>query len=629
MLAFLVLGFLIYSNGLEGPFVLDDTHNVENNTHIRLSELSMKGLLRAAFESPCPHRPVANISFALGYYLHGGSVEGYRLVNIAIHIITGILLYLFIKITLQLPTSDSPILRFSDSGSHSMISFFAALLWLVHPVQTESVTYIVQRMNSMAAMFYLLAFLLYVEARVTEKTWKRLCLFASSLFSALLALGSKEIAATLPFSILLYEWYFFQDLSGQWLRRRLGMLLLILAIGVGLAFAYLSGHPLERLLSHYELRPFSLMERILTELRVVVYYVTLLLFPKPSRLNLDYDFPISHSLLSPPTTLMSLVGIAAFLALAIYLARRHRLISFAILWFFGNLVIESSVIGLEIIFEHRLYLPSMFVGLVAVVLIYRHIGLEWLRLSLVCAMVLVLSTWTYQRNSVWSNEEELWRDCVEKSPSKCRPYVGLGIALYKEGRLDEAAAYHTKALQINASAPMAHSNLGAVYLKQGKFKEAVRHLSQALELMPGYDDARKNLDIALRRIGRPGGQAQEYNRRAIGLAGQGRIDEAIAQLSKALEIDPGFAEAHYNMGNAMTAKGRLDEAVSHFSKAVKLKPGYAEAHNNMGIALARQGKLDKAISSFSEAVRIKGDFIEARSNLERALQQAGRVGPDR
>jgi hypothetical protein len=185
LLVFVVLGFLIYSNTLDVPFHFDDESNIVENPNIRLTGFSLKDITGACFKSVCPNRPVANLSFALNYYFHKYDVTGYHVINIVIHIITGILLYFFIKTTLCIPSLRS---RYKSPTS---IALFAALIWLVHPVQTQSVTYIVQRMNSMAAMFYILSFLLYAKALLVkdkDRTWP---LFAGCVLAGSLALGSK------------------------------------------------------------------------------------------------------------------------------------------------------------------------------------------------------------------------------------------------------------------------------------------------------------------------------------------------------------------------------------------------------------------------------------------------------
>ncbi|MDY6953184.1 MAG: tetratricopeptide repeat protein [Thermodesulfobacteriota bacterium] len=564
LLSLLVL--FIYSNTLDSPFIFDDKPNIQDNPQIRLSELTLDGVKKAGASS----RPVAMISFALNYYFHQYNVLGYHLVNILIHITTGILLYLFVGITLKMPSVVAMY------GAHRWIPFFTALLWLVHPTQTQSVTYVVQRMNSMAAMFYLLSLLLYAKARLAGEKRKRWLLFVGSGLSGLLALGSKQTAATLPVFVLGYEWYFFQGLSKDWLKRHLAYLFGITVFFAVISLVFLGLNPLETFQSigDYSRNEFTFGQRVLTQFRVVIYYLSLLFYPLPSRLNLDYDFPLSLSLISPLTTLLSAGAIVGIIGLACCLARKERLISFCILWFLGNLVIESSVIPLAIIFEHRTYLPSMLVSLVAVALAYRHINWRWGTVVTLCAMVALCSAWTFQRNSVWSNDVALWSDCVRKSPSKARPHNSLGAALARQGKLDEA----------------------------------MRHYSTALEIDPDFAEPHCNLGTAL--------------------AHQGRLDEAISHFLKALEIKPDYAKAHNSLGTATARQGRLDEAISHFLKALEIKPDYAKAHNNLGSAFARQGKLDEAISHFTEALKIKPDYNRAMKNLRSALaDKAGKGGP--
>lgn len=552
--------FLIYSNTLGSPFLFDDRHVIPENHNLRITGLTFDQITRAAFRGPSAYRPVAKLSFALNYYFHKYNVLGYHVVNILIHLTTGIFLFLLVQMSLDILSCHS------GHTFNKWIPFFTALIWLVHPIQTQSVSYIVQRMNSMATMFYILSLLLYGKARLADDPKRKRILFFACLLSGLFSLGSKEIAATLPFFLFLYEWYFFQDLNREWLKRHLltfGGILLILIV---VSFTYLGGSPFEKILADYETYPFTLNERVMTELRVVIYYLSLLILPHPSRLNVDYDFSISHSLMDPSSTLFSLLLITGLIGLALYRAKKGRLLSFAILWFFGNLLIESSVIGLDLIFEHRTYLPSMFVCLIAVIFIFKHIRAEWFRFGILCAAVILLSVWSYERNRVWHDDLTLWADCVEKSPNKARPLTNLGVALYQRGKTREAMDQYTKALRVN----------------------------------PNYIDAHNNLGIILRR--------------------QGRLEEAVNHFSAVLSIDPDYREAHNNLGNTYSGLGRLDEAIEHYNEAIRIDPYDAVAHYNLGNAFGNQKKFKKARSHYEAALRIRPDFPEARRNLRRTLR---------
>ena len=597
ILFFAVLVFLIYSNTIHSPFVFDDRINIKVNHYLRLTKLSLQDIRLAAFEGPSKNRPIVKTSFALNYFFHQYNVMGYHLVNILVHLANGILLYLFVKTTLSLP-----VLRLTEK-SQKWIPYFTALIWLVHPIQTQSVTYIVQRMNSMAAMFYLLSIFLYTKARLAELKVKRILLFTGCIFTGLLAIGSKEIAATLPFFIFLYEWYFFQDLNYIWIRRRffiIGGLLVFLAIA---AFMYLGINPLDKLLSSYEKRDFTLTQRVLTEFRVVIFYLSLFLFPHPSRLNLTHDFSLSNSMIDPVTTLLSIAATVGMVVLAFKLARKERLLSFCILWFLGNLVIESSVISLEIIFEHRTYLPSMLLSLLFAMLIQRYLKPNQLRIPLVCILVVIFSFWTFERNSVWKSRISLWQDSMQKSMELPRPHHNLGFALVEEGRLDEAIEHYKAALQVKPDYIKAHNSIGRALFKQGKNKEAVEYFYEALKIKPDFEKAHSNLGLVL--------------------VSEGKIEEGIKHLSEALRIKPNYVQAHNSMGKVLLKQGKIKEAIEHLSKA--LQPGYADPFNNMGDALARIGRHKEALTFFNKAIKINPNFAEAHNAIGFSFVKLGKI----
>jgi tetratricopeptide (TPR) repeat protein len=530
-----VVIILIYAETLTSPFILDDIHNIRDNPHIRVPFLSFKNLAWAGFQSPLANRPVANISFALNYYFHGYNLVGFHVVNILIHIASGIFLYLLVQATIRTPALRA---RYAKFG---WIPFFTAFIWLVHPLQTQSVTYLVQRMNSLAAMFYVLSLWLYVKFRLSAGRRAKWPLLGGCILAGMLAFGTKEISATLPGFIILYEWYFFQGLSRQWAKRHM---LILAAFGVFIiviSLAYFGNEPVVRILNDYNSRDFTLAQRVLTQFRVVILYISLLIWPQPLRLSLDHDIALSYSLTDPITTLLSMTIIIVLIVLAIRFAKRERLISFCILWFFGNLVIESSIIGLELVFEHRNYLPSMLAILLLVVLVFRYLKPAWVGVVALCVMGTLFTGWTFERNKDWSDEITLYRDCVEKAPGKARPY----------------------------------NNLGAALMRDGSLAEAVEHLQTALNIKPDFVDAHYNLGYALSR--------------------QGNLKAGIYQFGETLRLDPDNLKALNNMGVALALQGRYGEAANYFEAALKQNPRDADVHNNLGIALKKQGNPENRI----------------------------------
>lgn len=535
IILFLVfLGFLIYSNTTEAPFVLDDGHNIENNPNIRIESLSLKELGKAAFQSPLHHRPIANISFAINHYLHQYNVKGFRFVNVLLHVLTAIFLYFFIRDTLK-----TPALR-AHYGQRGWIPFFAALLWLVHPVQTQSVTYVVQRMNCLGSMFFILAMWFYVCGRQQLSRKKKTSRYAGCVLAGVMSLGSKEIAATLPFFIFLYEWYFFQQFDRAWLRRQLYPFIVSLIFLAALTFSYMGSNPLESLLSGYQVQDFSLGQRLLTQSRVIFFYLGLILFPLPARMNIDHHFLLSTSLTEPLTTLFSIIGLIALVTIAILLARRHSLLSFCLFWFLGNQIIESSVIALEIVFEHRLYLPSMMMILMAVVLVDRLLRPVSLKVVLLCTMTAVFSFWTYERNRVWQNEVSLWQDSARKSPAKARPNNNLAIALVEEGELEHAVNLFKKALRARPYNATLHKNMGNLMMELNRTEEAVHHYTWASRIQP---------------------------------------------------TNP---ELHYKLGDALMQQQKYDHAIRSFTDAIKIRPDYEQARWKLEVSRRQKEKFSSS-----------------------------------
>jgi tetratricopeptide (TPR) repeat protein len=582
---------LIYSGALSGPFVFDDEHNITENRHIRIRALESDDFYAAAFDSPIRTRPVAYVSFALNYFFNGYNPVGYRLINILIHIINGFLFYKLARLTFRTPALEGSL------QTPDLTAALAAVVWLVHPLHTQSVVYIVQRMTSLSVLFYLTAILCYGHARLSRPGGRRIALLTGCAAAGLLSLGSKEIAATLPVFLLLYEWFFFQRFEHGWLRRCLPG---IAAAGLGtvlISLAFLgSRNPIESILSAYTTADFSVWQRLLTQVRVVCFYMSLLIWPSPTRLNLDHDFPISNSLVDPPTTFVGLLLIAGLLVLAVRRARTDPLISFSIGWFFGNLIIESSVIRLETVFEHRTYLPSLMPALALVYLLFRTIRPKWAVVALLAGVAALGAKWTHDRNQVWSDAVRLWSDCIQKSPFKARPYNNLGSALVSRGRLDEAQSCFQRAIDLRADYADAYYNLGYVMIQSGRMEEGVRQLLEAIRLEPDNYMAHNNLGVAhlLRE----------------------NYAQAVYHLQEALRLKPEFDVARNNLGVALKNQGDLEAAAREFLEVIRLNPGHAEAYNNLGLTLKAQGNLKEAQANFRRALELNPEYETARRNLE-------------
>jgi len=349
------VALVAYSNTFHVPFHFDDRPNIVENPNVQFTVLTwdrLERLIKNTYKVTI--RVFSYFTFALNYYFGGFNVFGYHLVNFFIHIASGIFLYWFLMLTFNLPS-----LKEKYGPISYKVALFSSLIFISHPIQTQSVTYIVQRMASMAGMFYLLSFILYIKGRLSTGV-PRVFYFGGTVLSYLLGVFSKENVAILPLFIVLYEFYFFQnfDLSPRGKRILFALIGSLLVLGA-FGFVLWGKRYIDLTIEGFQDRPFTMLERVLTQSRVVLYYVTLLVFPHPSRFNLDYDFPISKTLLNPPTTLISILIIAGLIGYSIWTAKKRPVLSFCILWYFGNLVIESSIFPLEMVYEHRLYLPAV------------------------------------------------------------------------------------------------------------------------------------------------------------------------------------------------------------------------------------------------------------------------------
>jgi tetratricopeptide (TPR) repeat protein len=568
ILLIFALGFACYANTLNGPFLLDDGENILLNGYIRIHNLSPAALAAAAFKSPLPTRPIANLSFALNYLLHGYWLPGYHLTNIIIHCLTGLLLYFFIK-----GTFATPALRPLCPPEKAIpVAGLSTLLWLLNPAGTQSVSYLVQRMNSLAAMFFLLSMLLYLKGRTSLK--HRPGYFAGCLFSGLLALGTKEIAAMLPPVIFLYEWYFLQDLDRGWLKRKLVWLgvaaVVIMAIG-----CFYPGHNFSTILAGYQTRDFTVWQRLMTEPRVVCGYLALVFFPYPGLLNLDHDYFLSTALLHPPTTFMAMAALAALFLAAILSVRRHRLLSFAILWFLLNLLIESSIIPLEIIFDHRTYLPSMlgWSPLLASAWLLPERNRKF-ALALAIALLVLFASWTFQRNQLWADEVALNRDIVNKSPHKARAHANLGMAILKASK--------------------------------GQDEEGMREVRQAIELDPNSGISYFNLGVYC------------LQNRLYG--------EAITNLTTASRLMPGLTMVYYPLSTAYLEQKQYAAAVAAARMAITVPAFREKALLTLGIASSETGDFETAITSFRELSQNYPNNGRYRYYLDRALEKTGQNG---
>lgn len=576
-----------YSNSLHVPFVLDDLFNIRGNPHVRIDQIDWQQLWDAARRSPCYRRPLSNLTFALNFYAAGYDVWGYHLVNLGIHVACGFVVYLLaLKTFGQLSTLGRKAGGLS-SVQTSWMALTAALIFVSHPIQTQSVTYTVQRMACMATLFELTSLLLYINGRIAKNTKRRWYWWAGSLGCWLVGLGCKETPAILPLIVLLYEWYFFQDLNGGWLKRcciyvglPIALLTLVLSITHG-------NNVLNWLDAAYAKRDFTMAERLLTQLRVVVYYLSQVAIPLPSRFCLTHDFAISHGLFDPLTTFLSLLVLLALATCTGLLARRYRIVSFGIAWCLLHLVMESTVIPLEMGFEHRMYLPMVGISLLIAWGLFALLTEGMPRTIVIILLMSLLTMATHTRNNVWQSRSRLWEDVVAKYPEDVRAHFNLGHELHRQGRIASASEQLRRALQIDPSYVEARNGLGVILQEQGKLDAAIEQYQQALQI-----NQKALVLVSL----------------ANALREQGKVEASIEQYHRAIKLDPKSVLAMNNL--AWIRATHRDATVRDGAKAVELAERACEltgyklgaAMDTLAAAYAEAGRFDEAIDTASKAI---------------------------
>ncbi|MGA1871602.1 MAG: hypothetical protein ACMUJM_23995 [bacterium] len=353
------LAFVIYSNSLYSPFHFDDQHSIVENC--RIHRFDLKEILHTS-------RPVLELTLALNYYFGKLNVFGYHLVNLLLHIFNAIMIYFILQYTLKFPVFSEEM-----RDKYRRVPLYSALIFVSHPIQTESVTYIISRSSVLATFFYLFALLLFLLAHRIKEYKYRYLFYGGCLLASLLGMGSKPIVATLPIMIMLYDFYFIQVGNTRKVVKRYALFYLLLVL-IFAGLVYFNFHGLQEALyfdyamgaSHegqaemVELEdqygPLNSIEYFITQLNVIPYYIKLLFIP--TNLNLDYDFPKTRHM--DLKTLVYLVLLLALFSYGICTYKKSRLLSYSILWFFITLSVTSSfVVILDVIFEHRLYLPSV------------------------------------------------------------------------------------------------------------------------------------------------------------------------------------------------------------------------------------------------------------------------------
>lgn len=607
-----IVGFSVYSNTFNSPFVYDDISYISENAAIKdlryfydpsmLKDVELAGFVASNFNS----RLVGYFTFALNYRIHGLNVTGYHAINLLVHLATSLLVYYMVLLTLKTPFFEPAGKNDEESPNplygSNVIAVFTSLLFVSHPIQTQAITFITQRFASLASMFYLLSFVLYIKWRIDKKPDNKSLIF--SVLSAVLAMKTKEISFTLPVVITIYEFMFFK---GDIKKRALYLIpFLLTMLIIPLAVLGTKSNVLEinRISESLTGETNIAIEYLYTQFRVIVTYIRLLFIPMNQ--SIEYDYPVYKTFLDP-NVYISLLFLLSVIGTGVYLWHRSdkkdadcrekplRLISFGIFWFFVTLSVESSIMPLlAVIYEHRLYLPSVgfFAAIMGIVLVVLN-KYETLRKAVIPGLTLViiaLSFTTYTRNLVWQDDIKLWSDAVTNNPNSRRALFNLGISYYRKGSIDEASKLFLLSSKKHPEYLPQHFDLGKFFEKYGRLDDAVGEYLAIIKIDP--DNVAVHLSLA-----------RLYEK-------QGLFPDAVREFRTVLKLDPNYSIVHVAIAVLYGKTGNLNEAIKEY-KMILQHHNYAVAHNNLAELYVKKGMINEAIKEYEACLKINSNYPDA------------------
>lgn len=603
---------LAYANTLSAPFLFDDAGAVLNNPTIRRLD-SLAILQPPADGSTTTGRPVVNFSFALNYAISGESPWSYHVVNLAIHVFAALTLLGLLRRTLPLIRGRN--LRAGDSpgpsrASSSLPALLAASLWALHPLQTESVTCIAQRTESLCGLFYLLTLYAFVrgsavlqpalaragvrnEAEHCPRPSPRLWL-GLSVVSCAIGMATKEVMVTAPVIVFLYDRTFVAGSFAAAWRARRGYYLALGGTWFALLFLLLAGAGARGASAGFGLglTPWTYL---LKQCEALVLYLRLSLWPHP--LVLDYGSAVVRSVAE---VWWQGIFVLVLLAATVWALVRRPVLGFVGAWFFLILAPSSSVIPLvtQTMAEHRMYLPLAALASVFVVALVSRLGARVT--PLLCAVTVAAFAATVARNHTYRDAVAIWTDNVSRFPANPRGHHNLALALHHAGRVAESHPHFARALELDPAYVTGHFNWAMALLAEARVAEALTQLEATVRLAPEHLEAHRELAVCAEQAG--------------------RVVDLEKHLDAILRLAPDDLAAHRKLGLLQARTERLAPAAGHFRAVLRLVPGDADAHANLGNVLLLGGRVREAIASYEQALRLRPDDPRTRDNLQLARE---------
>lgn len=620
-LMIVMAAILAYAPSISAPFIFDDFASIPENRSIRsLWPLGPVLSPPHADGATVGGRPFLNLTFALNHATSGHEVWTYHAANLFIHALAGLALFGVLRRALA-------VTALSQTRVES-VAFFTALLWTLHPLQTESVTYIVQRAESLCGLLYL--FTVYAFLRSTDAA-RPLGWLVVSVLACLLGVATKEVAVTAPFVVLLLDRTLITGSFGAALRARGGYYAALGAtwIVLGLLVASTAGRGGAAGLG-VDVNPWGYLW---SQTLALTHYLRLTLWPFP--LVIDHGGTLAFTNVATAAACALLVaGLAGGTLFALKRAPQLGLVG---AWFFVVLAPSSSVVPLlDTMFEHRMYLA------LAAPLLLLVLGVTWVAGSLVrpalIAFAVAAGLVTFARNNVYQDDAALWTQNTLHTPGNARAHFQLGNVRLARGQAVDAIPHYQRAVELKPDYVEARHNLGTALLRAGRVMDGILALEATLRLHPradthfhlatGHaqigrvDEALAHYDAAVRL---EPGYVDALNNRANIRLQKGQAAAALADYETALRFAPAHVDARLNAAVALLTLHRPAEAIAHCETAVRLRPGYGAAHWKFGDTLLQLNRPGPAAERYAEAVRLDPTLVHAHANLGRALVQIGRM----
>jgi tetratricopeptide (TPR) repeat protein len=648
--------FAVYYGARHAPFIFDDAVTIEKNSSIKsvwplVGSTERPGPLNPPRELPTSGRPLVNLTFAMNYHVGELNPVGYHVVSIVLHCLTAWLVWAVVRRTLLLPYFDR---RFEASAG--WLALAVAMLWALHPLQTEAVVYVTQRTELMMALFYLSTF--YCSLRY----WSQLSLPAGQggaqsisvtkpilqsratwLIVAVLAcaagMASKEVMVSAPVMVLLFERTFIAGSLKESLRRSWPLYAglaatwqVLLLVNLGSPRGDSAGFSLG----------VSAYQWWLTQAKVLLMYLKLSFWPSP--LLLHYVFPYFTTLAE---AWVYVVPVLLLVVIVCILLWRNNPLGFLGAFLFAILSPTLIVpIVTEMAAERRMYLPLLALVVLVVVggfvlvqwMLKRSGGVAYVAAALAVVLAFACGLFSARRLAAYNDEMTLWRGVLQYQPDNYMAHTNIGHLLVEEGRLAEAIEELQLSVSLKPDNYVGYNNLGKALDHAGRYPEAIDALNKALQLDPEYTDALLNLANSLQQMGRLSEareplehavrlnpeNAEVQNNMGVLLASSNQVPQAIERFRLAARLDPQYVRAHINLSRTLVGTGEKEEAIRELEQAIQLAPRRADLECDLGTLLGENQQYEAAVEHFQAALGHAPNFAKAYFNLALSLARLNR-----